>query len=149
VDYARLTEVLQAQLGELGIKVNIFPSRDVVTEFIQANLPGALLIPGSRTGVDKYGRIFAPGSQQVLCNQPHPEVMDLVNQTAALDPTDPKTAKLFQQAELMIAENGWIVPLVYTQTYTGWNKSRIGGNPQFSGVRGALLYNTFYVKKGS
>ena len=149
VDYARLGEALQAQLGELGIKVNVKPSRDVVTEFLQANIPGALLIPGSRTGVDKYGRIFSPGSQQVVCGKAHPEIMVPVNQTAALDPSDPKTAKLFQEAELMIAENAWVIPLIYSQTYTAWNKSRVGGEPQFSGARAALMYDTFYIKKGS
>jgi peptide/nickel transport system substrate-binding protein len=148
VDFSKVLEAIQAQLAEVGFKMNIMPSRDVVTEFIQANKPGALFIPGSRTGVDKYGRVFAPGSQQVLCGVAHPEIMEVVNKTAALDPNDPETAKLFQQAELMIAENGWVVPVIYTQAYTGYNRDTIGGTPKFSGIRGELLYDSIYMKKG-
>src|SRR5262249_12798376 len=66
-DYERLGEVLQSQLSALGVTAKLHGSPTIYEEYIQPQLPGAMYVPGSRSGVDKVLQIFGQGSVQNLC----------------------------------------------------------------------------------
>lgn len=143
----RVAEVLQAQLGKIGVDVTVHNPRDLVSEFIAPQKPGGMLIPGSRTGVDKYARVFAEGQVQALCGQPRPEVVDTVAPASALLPGDDEAAALFQEAELMIAEGAYIIPIVYTPNLMTWSDQRVGGETQFYATNADPMLDTFYMKR--
>ena len=138
-EWIRLAEVVQSQLNEIGFNVTIQQPANIIADFIQVQLPGILMVPGSRTNVDKYGRVFAEGAQQALCGQFSQEVMDLVIPTAALSVDDPDSIAGYQAAEELIAENAWFIPLVYRPTLTAYNSENLGGTPKFSGSRGLTI----------
>ncbi|HEY8527577.1 MAG TPA: ABC transporter substrate-binding protein [Acidimicrobiales bacterium] len=143
--YGRVGEVIQSQLGEIGLNAEIAPIRDLVSEFIEPQRAGAMMIPGSRTGIDKYSRFFQEGSVQALCGRSRPEVMEAVAPAGGLAPDDPAVSEAFQEAELMIAENAWVVPLVYVPQFAVWSNDRVGGDPQFARATNDLLFDTLYV----
>ena len=62
-----LAEIVQNQLNNVGFKVTLQGSNDIVGTFITPQKPGVMMVPGSRTGVDKVNKIFQTGSQQNLC----------------------------------------------------------------------------------
>ena len=64
-NYGPLTEILQSQLKAIGITATIVPDADILNSFIAPQKPGAQVIPGSRRNVDKYNRLFAPGTISV------------------------------------------------------------------------------------
>lgn len=143
----RVAEVLQAQLGKIRVDVTVHNPRDLVSEFILPQKPGGMLIPGSRTGVDKYARVFAEGQVQALCGQPRPEIVDTVTSASALLPGDDEAGPLFQEAELMIAEGAYIIPIVYTPHLAAWSDERVGGETQFYATDADPMLDTFYIKK--
>lgn len=144
--YGRIGEVIQSQLADLGMSVELGSIRDLVSEFIEPQRPGAMFIPGSRTGVDKYGRFFVAGSPQALCGQERPEIMDVVSEAGALPPDDPRVAEAFQEAELMVAEGAYVVPVVYAPMFAVWSNERVGGEPALTQASADLLFDTLYVQ---
>jgi ABC-type transport system substrate-binding protein len=144
--FQRVAEVLQAQLGDIGFDVSMTAPQDLVSEFITPQLPGGMLIPGSRTGVDKYARVFDEGQVQALCDQPRPEIVATVTPAAQLVPGDEEAASLFQEAEVMIAEGAYIIPIVFTPILNGWSDARVGGEAEFYSSNSQPMLDTFYVK---
>lgn len=142
-----ITEVLQSQLDAVGFNVTIIPTQDPVAEWITPQSPGALLVPGSRSGVDKYNRVFQEGQVQTLCGAARPEVVDAVAPAAAMAPGDPDAAAAFQEADMLIAEGGYVIPLMWTPNIAAWNSDKLGGEQQFSGESSTIMFDTFYVKQ--
>ena len=66
-NYTPFVEIIQPDLEALGFTVNNSPENNIV-EWLTGGNPGAFMLPGSRSGVDKYGRTFFPGSVQVTCD---------------------------------------------------------------------------------
>lgn len=143
--FQRVGEVLQAQLGDLGFDVSMTAPQDLVSEFITPQLSGGMLIPGSRTGVDKYARVFDEGQVQALCDQPRPEIVETVTPAAQLVPGDDEAAALFQEAEAMIAEGAYIIPIVFTPILNGWSGERVGGDAEFYSSNSQPMLDTFYI----
>ena len=92
-NYGALAEILQSQLKAIGITATIVPDADILNGFIAPQKPGAMVIPGSRRNIDKYNRLFAPGTQSVLCGVARQDIMDTVTPTAAMALDDPARAQ--------------------------------------------------------
>ena len=142
-----LTEILQSQLKAIGITATIVPDADILNGFIAPQKPGAQVIPGSRRNVDKYNRLFAPGTISVLCGVARQDIMDTVAPTAAMALDDPARAAAFKKAELMAAENANPIPLVYTVSNYAVANEKVVGDVAFSQATGNLLLDNVYVKK--
>lgn len=146
--HSRLAEVIQQQLDEIGVTVNIETTSDILTEFVLPQRAGAMLIPGSRSGVDKYSRVFAPGSVQALCGETRPEIVEAVAPAAAAEPGSPEAVEAYQAAELLVAEGAFIIPTVYTPQFTAVNTERVGGDPVFvTGLTRSLQLDSVYVTR--
>jgi peptide/nickel transport system substrate-binding protein len=141
-----MAEVLQSQLNAVGFNANIITTQDPVAEWITPQLPGALLVPGSRSGVDKYVRTFEAGQVQALCGTSRPEIVETVTPAAQLVPGDESAAALYQEADMMIAEGGYVIPLAWSPNIAAWNSEKLGGEFLFSGTSSTPLLDTFYVK---
>ncbi len=140
-----ISEVLQSQLGDVGFNVNIVATQDPVAEFITPQSPGALLIPGSRTGADKYIRVFGEGQVQTLCGGVRQDIVDLVSPAAVLIPGDERAADIFKAADAAVAEGAYLIPLMWTPVLAAWNTDKLGGEQVLTGS--TLRWETFYVKK--
>jgi ABC-type transport system substrate-binding protein len=145
--YQRLAQVLQAQYGELGVTANIIVARDVVAEMITAQAPGVLMVPGSRSGVDKYQRVFDEGQVQALCGVTRPEIMEVLAPASALPPGSEEASALFQEADMINAEGSFYIPIVFTGTVTAWASDRVGGEAEFYGHNAQPMLDTFYIKQ--
>jgi ABC-type transport system substrate-binding protein len=146
-NYGALTEILQSQLKAIGVTATIVPDADILNGFIAPQKPGAMVIPGSRRNVDKYNRLFAPGTQSVLCGVARPDIMATVEPTAAMSLDDPARAAAYKKAELMAAQNANPIPLVFTTTNYAIATKKVGGPVDFSQATGNLLLDNVYVKK--
>ncbi|MET0143433.1 MAG: ABC transporter substrate-binding protein [Ilumatobacteraceae bacterium] len=144
--YDQLAEIIRSQAEAMGLNFNMVPSADVVAEFIEPQKPGLLLIPGSRTGTDKYLRIFGEGQVQNLCGASRPEMLEIVNPIGAVAPDSEESIELNHAVELEIAKNGWMLPLIYSPTNFAWNTDVVGGEMKFGGQQ--LMYDLtdVYVK---
>lgn len=131
--YDRMFQVMQSQAAELGVELNGTGSRDSVGEFVEPQLPGAWLIPASRSGADKYFRPFTPGSQGNVCQTEHSELLDLVQQLPALDPTSDEAIDLYHEIELTIAEEAYLFPLVHYPRIAVFDTGRVGGDVSSEG----------------
>ena len=140
-------EVLQAQLGEIGVKTNIRGERDLRANFFAPQKPGAALVAfiGS-AGYSAFNIAFGAGSALALCGVDRPEVMEAVNQAAGLSPDDPKAIAAYQQAQEIVAENAYFIPIVAYPTIAGWNNSRVGGTPVFN-AQGYPQFDSVYIGK--
>ncbi len=141
-----IAEVLQAHLQAVGFNVTLVPVQDPLSEFIVPQKPGALLIIGSRTGADKYNRVFGEGQAQTMCDGARQDIIDLVAPAAVLVPGDERAADIFQTADMIVAEDALIIPLLVTPALTAWNLDKLGGEQIYTGA-GGVRWDTFYVKK--
>jgi ABC-type transport system substrate-binding protein len=146
-NYGPLAEILQSQLKAIGVTATIVPDADILNAFIAPQKPGAQVIPGSRRNIDKYNRLFAPGTISVLCGVARPDIMATVAPTAAMALNDPARAAAFKKAELMAAENANPIPLVYTVSNYAIATKKVAGPVSFSQATGNLLLDDVYVKK--
>ncbi|MGE0878719.1 MAG: ABC transporter substrate-binding protein [Acidimicrobiia bacterium] len=148
--YTPLAEIIQSQAAQAGIKLNIVVSRDVVGEFISPQKPGILVVPGSRTGVDKVNKIFGAGQQQNLCGANRSDIEAQALQLSGLSPTDPKVAEIYKAIDLTVAQNAYSLFLVNQPRIFAYNKSKVGGTPVDVPSKSTVPYQNFegiYVKK--
>jgi len=145
--HARLAEILQAQLAEVGINANIVFTQNYLVEFFQPQKPGALVNTGSRPGSDRVAKLFIEGFQQVLCGASDPQITEWANEIASLDPRDPKVADLYAQIDERMQGEAFTLFLVKVPLFYVWNTDKVGGEPEFTGQKGQLLYETIYVKQ--
>lgn len=142
-----LAEIIQAQLADVGIKMNLVPASDIIAQFLEPQLPGAITLPGSRTGVDKLTTPFGAQSFQNVCRVETPEVIEKVDEIASLDPADPRVGDLYREIDLLIAEEALLIPVVYAPAGQAWNADRVGGEPVFSAQRSILDFTSIWIKR--
>ena len=145
--FDQLAEVVRSQAEDIGLEFTMLPSADVVAEFIEPQKPGLLMIPGSRTGADKYLRVFGEGQVQNLCGASRPEMLEIINPIGAVAPDSEESIEQNQLVELEIAKNAWMIPLIYSPTNFAWNTDTVGGEMAFGGQQ--LLYDVrdLYIKE--
>lgn len=142
-----LAEILQAQLARVGITMVPVAANDIINQFLEPQIAGAITLPGSRTGVDKLTTPFGAESFQNICRVETPEVIDKVDEIASLDPTDSRVGDLYREIDLLIAEEALLIPVIYAPTGQAWNSDRVGGEPAFSAQRNILDYSSIYITR--
>lgn len=149
INMERLAEIVRTQLAAIGLTVKVIPTRDLVSEFLTPQKPGSMLIPGSRTGMDKYLRFLAPGAVQNVCSADRSQLVSTVQSIGAA-PDAATAAARYQQVELAVAQQAIAVPIVFEPEYIAWNTERVGGEITVSGMHyGYDLQNAFVTKKAA
>lgn len=142
-------EVLQSQLKDIGVNAEIVGDRDLPAGFITPQKPGATLVATiGGLGYGLYARHFAPGGFFALCGVDRPDVMAAVNEAAGLAPNDPKAIEAYQQAQILMAEHAYTIPIVAYPQIAGWNTSRVGGTPKFTAQGYPEFDSVFVGSKG-
>jgi peptide/nickel transport system substrate-binding protein len=147
--YEPLGDLLQAQLGAIGINATLMPTPQIVDAFILPKKPGAMFVPGSRAGVDKVLKIFQPGQAQNLCDADRTEINEMAAQVAALPPDDPEAVELWKDIDREIAEHAYVVFLVQSPNFTVLNRDRVGGELFVSPTRSPASFQSYenlYIK---
>jgi ABC-type transport system substrate-binding protein len=127
----RQAELLQEQLGEVGITANIVPlGTDIATEYYLQRAADAFSA-ARPASPDPTGQVFAQwGEFQFVAihnDAERADITDLVEQ-AQLAPTDEERAELMQQAMVPIVEEALEVPIAFTPRNVAWSNERIDGD---------------------
>jgi peptide/nickel transport system substrate-binding protein len=146
-EYARIVEAMQAQLAKNDITLKIVPSQDLLNNFIKPQKAGAMMVPQSRSGVNKYFGPFQAGATTALCGTSVPEIIDTISPASAEAPGSEKSAGLFQEVEAKIVDEALLVPIVRGPVINAWTNERVGGKPEFDTNQSYLLFDSLYIKK--
>lgn len=132
VEHEPVAEVVQAQLAEVGVQVDIVPTRTIVEDIFPGERDNVFtLLGGSRPGTQKVTFPFGPESTQNIGNTNHPDLMALVDDIRARDPADPETVELWKQIDQIIAEDALAVYLTWRSFPYVYNTDRVGGELEF------------------
>ncbi|MET0143446.1 MAG: ABC transporter substrate-binding protein [Ilumatobacteraceae bacterium] len=132
--WEQMNEVIRTDLAEIGVDYVSVPSQNVLADFVEAQKPGFLLVPGSRVGVDKYLRYYADDAAQNICKGDYnATIVEPANAIAGLDPSDPAVAAGFREIDQYIADNVLLTPLIFDEDLFAWNTDRLGGELQVAG----------------
>lgn len=139
-------EILQAQLADVGIKLNIINSIDSVNDMILPQKPGILLNRSTRL-VESQIAATTTGGLITLCGAQHPDIAALLAQAGEMSRTDPAAIQIYKQIDKLVADNVWMITLVTLPQHWAWNADVVGGTPAFNPMTGLLDYTSIYVKK--
>lgn len=146
--FGKEAEALQAQLRQIGFKVDITPERDLVAGFITPKAPGAFITStiSAVAGYGLYYRMFGPNGFFALCGVDRPDVMKFTNAAAALSPNDPAATAAYQEAQRLVAQHAYVIPIATAPYIGGWNTDRVGGTPAYN-AQGYLEVESLHIKK--
>ncbi|MGE0877448.1 MAG: ABC transporter substrate-binding protein [Acidimicrobiia bacterium] len=143
----RLSELLQAQLAEAGIRVKLQPTADIVTDFYTNVKTPAAVSGWIRPGVQKITRAFGPNSVANVCQYSNPELNALTDQLATMTPDDPRAKGLWDQVNKFVVDNVLWELLAWQPLVYGVNTNRIGGDLKINVPLQAPDFSSIYVKK--
>lgn len=140
-------EIFQAQMGDAGVKVELVPLQDIVTQFYRNVQTPAAISLWIRPGLQKVTRAFGPNSVANVCQYSDPALDQLTSQIAAAPPGDPQLGKLWDQVNEKITDGllwnfGAWQPLVQA-----WNTKEVGGVQRISPLLQGVDFSTIYVIK--
>lgn len=140
-------EIFQAQMAEVGVKVELVPLTDIVTQFYTNVQTPAAVSLWIRPGLQKVTRAFGPNSVANVCKYSDAELDSLTAQIAALPPGSAQLSKLWDQLNTKVTDNllwnfGAWQPLVQA-----WNSKQVAGLERVSPLLQGPDFSTIYVKK--
>jgi peptide/nickel transport system substrate-binding protein len=140
-------EIFQAQMGEAGVKVELVPLTDIVTQFYTNVQTPAAVSLWIRPGLQKVTRAFGPASVANVCQYSDPTLNNLTAQIAAQPPGSKELGRLWDQTNEFITDNllwnfGAWQPIVW-----GWNTEEVGGVKRISPLLQGPDFSTVYIKR--
>jgi len=141
-------ELVQSQLADAGVKVELVPLTDIVTQFYTNVQTPAAVSLWIRPGLQKITRAFGPNSVANVCQYTDPELNTLTAQIAAQPPGSTQLKKLWDQVNTKVTDNllwnfGAWQPIV-----EGINTKQVAGVDRISPLLQGPDFSTIYVKKG-
>jgi peptide/nickel transport system substrate-binding protein len=142
-------EVFQAQMGDAGLKVELVPFTDIITQFYtNAQTPAAVSL-WIRPGLQKITRAFGPNSVANVCQYNDPNLNALTAQIAAQPPGSNQLKKLWDQVNENVSNNllwnfGAWQPIV-----EAWNTKHVGGVERISPLLQGPDFSTVFIKKNA
>jgi ABC-type transport system substrate-binding protein len=140
-------EVFQSQMGDAGVKVELVPMTDIVTQFYTNVQTPAAISLWIRPGLQKVTRAFGPNSVANVCQYTDPNLNSLTAQIAAQPPGSKLLKKLWDQVNENVTDNllwnfGAWQPIV-----EAWNTKEVAGVERISPLLQGPDFSTVYIKK--
>ena len=140
-------EMFQSQMGDAGVKVELVPMTDIVTQFYTNVQTPAAISLWIRPGLQKVTRAFGPNSVANVCQYSDPNLNSLTAQIAAQPPGSKALKKLWDQVNEDVTNNvlwnfGAWQPIV-----EAWNTQQVGGVTRISPLLQGPDFSTIFIKK--
>ena len=141
-------ELVQSQLGEAGVKVELVPFTDIVTQFYTNVQTPAAVSLWIRPGLQKITRAFGPNSVANVCQYSDAELNSLTAQIAAQPPGSKELKKLWDQVNEKVTDNLLWNFGVWQPIVEAYNTKQVAGVKRISPLLQGPDFSTIYVKKG-
>ena len=146
----KAAEVVQANLGDVGIKMSLTQTSNAVEEFWQGRKAEMLVAANGRVGLEKLLQHFGSASIVNTGKVPYPQIEALAADLARIGPTSKEAVDTWHQVDALVRDAMAQVLLVFTQTDYVADTDRVGGFdnqdvvPAFFGVP---VFWDSYIKK--
>jgi peptide/nickel transport system substrate-binding protein len=141
-------ELFQSQMASAGVKVELVPLTDIVTQFYTNVQTPAAVSLWIRPGLQKVTRAFGPNSVANVCQYSDPELNTLTAQIAAQPPGSPQLKKLWDQLNAKVTDNLLWNFAVWQPIVEGVNTKQVAGVSRISPLLQGPDFSTIYIKKG-
>jgi ABC-type transport system substrate-binding protein len=119
-------QIIQQQLGEVGIDVNFIAGGNYLQDFLQANKRAIGLFPGTSSGTDVLNAWSGEGVGNV-CDYQNPELDRLLLDLRGVSQTDPKAVELWQQVNELVVDEALGGFIVYRPAIVVFDDDKVGG----------------------
>jgi peptide/nickel transport system substrate-binding protein len=147
----QFAEVVQGELADVGLKVTLKPTPDIVRDFYVGKQTAFTPSLWIRPGLQKLTRQFTPGQAATICNYSDPTLTGYMNDLAKLDPSDPKAKQLWSDAQKFIVSTNMLAAYVAFQPQLfAFRTDKLGGDYGLISASGFTPYpdlTSIYVKK--
>jgi peptide/nickel transport system substrate-binding protein len=140
-------EIFQQQMQDVGVKVELVPLTDIVTQFYTNVQTPAAVSLWIRPGLQKVTRAFGPNSVANVCQYSDPQLNTLTAQIAATPPGSPQLKKLWDQVNEFITKNVLWDFGVWQPLVVGYNSKQVAGVQRVSPLMQGPDFSTIFVKK--
>jgi ABC-type transport system substrate-binding protein len=141
-------ELFQQQMAQAGLKVELVPLTDIVTQFYTNVQTPAAVSLWIRPGLQKVTRAFGPNSVANVCQYSDPELNTLTAQIAAQPPGSKELKKLWDQVNAKITDNLLWNFGVWQPIVEAYNTKQVSGVERISPLLQGPDFSTIYIKKG-
>ncbi len=118
----QLSQVLQEEWKQIGVKVQIVQTSNYVTDLYRDNKAQIGLNPQGLPGIQKITTSYIANTVGDLCNFDNPTLDMLTNEIEALPPSSPMLKTLWMQVQQLIITNALSIYIDYSPLVTGASK---------------------------
>jgi len=140
-------EIFQQEMADVGVKVELVPLTDIVTQFYTNVQTPAAVSLWIRPGLQKVTRAFGPNSVANVCQYSDPALNTLTSQIAAQPPGSTQLKKLWDQVNENVTNNVLWNFGVWQPIVVGWNSKQVAGVDRISPLMQGTDFSTVYIKK--
>jgi peptide/nickel transport system substrate-binding protein len=121
-----VTEIMQQQFAEIGVRANLIPSANYVADFLGAQKPGAGAVPTMSPNRLKLLQ-WSGESIGNTCGYQDPELESLEDELNAVSDTSDEAVDLWHQIEQKaVADDALSVFILFGSTIVGYDDDHIG-----------------------
>ena len=141
-------DLFHQQMNQAGVKVELVPLTDIVTQFYTNVQTPAAVSLWIRPGLQKVTRAFGPNSVANVCQYSDPELNTLTAQIAAQPPGSKELKKLWDQVNEKVTDNLLWNFGVWQPIVEAYNTKQVAGVTRISPLLQGPDFSTIFVKKG-
>jgi peptide/nickel transport system substrate-binding protein len=138
-----LAEVVQAQLADYDITMNIIPSVNYVSDFLETSRPGVGIVPALPG--DKLGQ-WTTDSLSNICDHDDPELNRLREALAKVSLASDEATEIWQEIDRIVAEDALSIPVHFGANVAAYDAGRLSalelwpvGSIVFPDLRGTMV----------
>ena len=125
VNGTEAAEVIDSQLGAIGVRTNIIIPANYVTEFLNPPRPGMGLFPGNAAGRAKLNQ-FTGKALANVCGYSDPALDALAAQLATVSDSSPEAVDLWHQIDKIVVDDALNGFFLFRSRLAGYNTDNIG-----------------------
>jgi peptide/nickel transport system substrate-binding protein len=118
-------QIIQQQLGAIGININFVAGGNYLQDFLQANKRAIGLFPGNAAGLDVLTAWSGDGVGNV-CDYKNPELDELISELRGVSQTDPAALELWRQVNDIVVDEALGGFIVYRPAIVVFDDDTVG-----------------------